>query len=236
MDAPSEIRDFYVDVDLGATALLLADLQEDIASRLPKDELRNTVKSVLRLVTLFREEIQKRRAHSTHPNPTKGFERIPLIIHHVFPAGINSNGFISPYNKLARWFLTLESAGHFDKEAGDPNHPQYRILKELRPKNDAWGSKDEIIIPKLSAGCFSSSELLGYLRARGIRHVVLCGLTTAGAVLGSARLGADLDFHIIVAREGVMDDDKETNDFLLNKVLPRFVDVVPVSAVESLFK
>jgi nicotinamidase-related amidase len=236
MDATSETRNFYVDVDLGATALLLADMQEDIASRLPKAELQDTVLSVLGLVNDFRKEIQKRREHSPHPDLTKGFDQVPLIVHHVFPAGINSNGFISPYNKLARWFHALESAGHFDREAKDPNHPQYRILKELRPKNDAWGSKDEIIIPKLSAGSFSSSELLGYFRARGIRHIVLCGLTTAGAVLGSARLGADLDFHIIVPREGVMDDDKETNDSLLNKVLPRFVDVVSVSDVKSLFK
>jgi len=38
--------------------------------------------------------------------------------------------------------------------------------------------------------------------------VVLCGLTTVGSLLGSARLGADLDFHIVVPREGITDDDE----------------------------
>jgi len=191
---------------------------------------------VLGLVNLFRGEIQRRRKSSALPGHVQAYGQVPLIVHHVFPAGINSNRFISPHNKLARWFRALESAGHFDQSAKDPNHPHYRIVKELRPKDDVWGSEDEIIIPKLSAGCFSSSELLGYFRARGIKHVVLCGLTTAGAVLGGARLGADLDFHIMIPREGILGDDKETNDFLLDKVLPRFVDVVSASDVRSLLK
>lgn len=91
-------------------------------------------------------------------------------------------------------------------------------------------------MPKLTAGCFSSPEMQGYLRARGVRHVVLCGLTTVGAILGSARLGADLDFHVVVPRQGVMDDDPELNAFLLDRVLPRFVDVVSVADVEGLFQ
>lgn len=65
---------------------------------------------------------------------------------------------------------------------------------------------------------------------------MLCGLTTCGSILGSARLGADLDFHIIVPKEGVMDDDEEVNNFLLEKVLPRFVDVVDMKDVEELLK
>ncbi|KAK5051045.1 hypothetical protein LTR84_003604 [Exophiala bonariae] len=237
MATKSEASKFYVDVNLGATALLLVDIQDDIAGRLPQDGLKDMLANVSRLLNLFRVEIQCRRQRlSNSSNHGQLFDQVPLIVHHIFPAGINSNGFISPYNKLARWLRALEAAGHFDKEAQDPNHPQYRIVKELRPKDDTWGSKDEIIIPKLSAGSFSSSELLGYFRARGIKHVILCGLTTAGAVLGSARLGADLDFHIIIPEEGVLDDDKEINDFLLDKILPRFVDVVSASDIELLFK
>lgn len=57
-----------------------------------------------------------------------------------------------------------------------------------------------------------------------------------GSVLGSARLGADLDFHIIVPRGGVMDDEEDINEFLLDRVLPKFVDVVEVEDVVGLFK
>lgn len=46
---------------------------------------------------------------------------------------------------------------------------------------------------------------------------MLCygGLTTVGAILGSARHGADLDYHVIIPRTGVMDDEDDVNDFIL---------------------
>lgn len=224
---------FYINVDIGRTVLLLADIQSDIAARLPPNQVEQLSVEVCRLLTLFRNEIHKRRSSNAMSDSI--YDNVPLIVHHIFPAGINSNGFISPYNKLAKWFKKLESTGHFDNASSDPNHPSYKILDSLRPPNDRWGSKDEIIVSKITAGCFSSSELQGYLRARGIQHVVLCGLTTAGAILGSARLGADLDFHVIVPKGCVMDDDLEVNEFFLNKILPRFVDVVDTEDVEALF-
>ena len=122
----------------------------------------------------------------------------------------------------------------FRSPSTDPNHPHYAVVDSLKP--ESWGSPDEILLPKITAGCFGSSELQQYLRARDIRHVVLCGLTTSGAILGSARAGADLDLHMIVPRECVMDDDQEANDFLLNRVLPRQVDVVSVEDVKELFQ
>lgn len=226
---------FYIPVDLGHTALLLADIQDQIAARFTQAQLDAFTDQVLSLLTLFRSEIQKRRSTPSTISSSDPFDDVPLIVHHIFPAGINANGFISPYNKLSAWFKKLESSGVWSREASDPRRPAYAVVDKLRPQNDEWGTKDEIIVTKITAGCFSSSDLQGYLRARGIRHVILCGLTTAGAILGSARLGADLDFHIIVPREAVMDDDLEVNDFLLDRVLPRCVDVVGVEDVKALF-
>ena len=59
----------------------------------------------------------------------------------------------------------------------------------------------------------------------------MCGLTTMGSILGSAKLGADLEFHISIVREGPMDDDPAVNDFLLNGLLPNFVDVVELKVL-----
>jgi len=47
-----------------------------------------------------------------------------------------------------------------------------------------------------------------------------------GSVLGSARAGADLDFHVICVKEGIVDDDPEVHEFLMTRVLPKFCDVV----------
>jgi nicotinamidase-related amidase len=226
---------FYVPVDIGHTALLLADIQDQIASRFSPEQLDSFTTQVLRLTNLFRAEIVKRCAQDVRRS-SELYENVPLIVYHVFPAGINANGFISPYNKLSKWFKKLEAVGAFSRDDRDPNHPSYKIIKDLQPEGGRWGTKDEIIVPKLTAGCFSSSELQGYFRAREIKHVVLCGLTTAGAILRSARLRADLDFHVTVPRQAMMDDDPEVNDFLLEKVLPRLVDVVDLADVENVFE
>lgn len=224
---------FYVPVDLSHTALLVADVQQQILNRFPADVQQQYLENIVSLLQTFRKEISTRRETPTTTG-SSAYDGVPLIIHHVFPPGLNGNGFVSPYNKLAKWVKALEEKGFFPEAAADPNKPHYAIPSALVPPTN-WGSKDEIILAKLSSGCFASSDLLAHLRARGIRHVVLCGLTTMGAILGSARLGADLDFHIMIPREGVMDDDEEVNSFLLDKVLPKFVDVVDMQDVKNLF-
>lgn len=81
----------------------------------------------------------------------------------------------------------LEQSGFFAATSPDPHQPNYAIPQELVPK-EGWGaSRDEIVIGKLQPDGFASSDLRKYLGARGIRHVVLVGLTTVGSVFGSAR-------------------------------------------------
>jgi nicotinamidase-related amidase len=227
---------FYVPVDLGHTALLLSDIQEQIIARFSPEVSSKYLSNIVSLVRKFRDEATRRRStpQESKINPADLYDGVPLIVHHVLPFGINSNAFVSPYNKLSRWVKTLESSGFFATAPTDPNTPHYAIPDILKPEI-GWGGKDEVILQKLQPGCFSSSDLLAYFRARGIKHVVLCGLTTMGSVLGTARLGSDLDFHIIVPREGVMDDDEDVNEFLLQRVLPKFVDIVGVEDVVKLF-
>ena len=55
-----------------------------------------------------------------------------------------------------------------------------------------------------------------------------------GSILGTARAGANLDFHIICVKEGTIDDEEEVNDFLMERVLPKFVDVVSMEDVLAL--
>ena len=62
---------------------------------------------------------------------------------------------------------------------------------------------------------------------------MLCGLTTEGAVLSSVRGGADLDFHVIVPRDGSWTEPK-LHDFIMDNLLDRFSDVVKVEDVLDL--
>ncbi|OCK97011.1 Isochorismatase hydrolase [Cenococcum geophilum 1.58] len=207
---------FYVPVSLPHTALLLSDVQTQILARFPKETQEAYLGEIQKLLSFFRAEIA-----------------LPLIIHHTLPFNLNSNAFVSPYNKLAKWVTQLEAKGFFGSAPSDPHTPNYAIPAVLAPSS-GWGSKDEIVLPKVQPSCFGSSDLLSYLRARGIKHVILVGLTTMGSILGTARAGADLDFHIICVREGIIDDEKEVNDFLMERVLPKFVDVVSMEDVLAL--
>jgi nicotinamidase-related amidase len=236
---------FHLPIDLSHTALLLADVQSEVLARFPPEKQAPYLSHVLSLVKLFRDEIERRRST---PNPEKGpYEEVPLIIHHVLPFGYNGNAFISPYNKLSSWVKSLETKGFFTipDEAKDPRTPRYAVPDALLPppptqslstKGGArFSGPDEILLPKFQTSSFGSSDLLGYLRARGIRHLILCGLTTMGAILGTARQGADLDYHIVIPRQGVMDDEEDVNEFLLERVLGKFVDVVDMNDVKGLF-
>ena len=231
---------FHIPIDLSHTALLLSDIQTDILARFSPDVQESYLAQILSLLDLFRTEIARRQEESSQTS----YQDTPLIIHHVLPFGYNSNAFISPYNKLSSWVQSLERKGFFTIPAAarDPRTPNYPIPSSLLPpsENDSDSAgfgkgPNEILLPKFQTSSFGSSDLLGYLRARGVRHVVLCGLTTMGAILGGARQGADLDYHVVIPRQAVMDDEEDVNTFLLERVLPKFVDVVDVEDVKGLF-
>jgi nicotinamidase-related amidase len=225
---------FYVHVDLSHTALLLSDVQTQILARFSEQAQKDYLNHIQTLLEFFRGEIDKRRSISTSTaSKSSLYDEVPLIIHHTLPFNINSNTFVSPYNKLAKWVKSLEAQGFFANAPSDPHSPNFAVPSSLAPPS-GWGTKDEILLSKLQPNCFGSSDLLAYLRARGIKHVVLVGLTTMGSILGSARAGADLDFHVICPREGIIDDDIEVNEFLMEKVLPKFVDVVGFEDIFSL--
>ncbi|KAF3921005.1 hypothetical protein ABW20_dc0108504 [Dactylellina cionopaga] len=226
---------FYINVDLGRTALLLSDIQTNILSRFPEEVRKTYLEKIQTLLKFFRDEAAKRRSQEFQSHKESVYDEVPLIIHHTFPFNINSNSFVSPYNKLAKWVNGLKQKGYFDNAPSDPHHPNLAIPEELAPPG-GWGGNDEVAVTKLQPNCFGSSELLNYLRGRGIHHVVLIGLTTMGSILGSARGGADLDFHIITPREAIIEDvgQEDIDDFLMTRILPKFVDVVHINDVLNL--
>ncbi|RAO68783.1 uncharacterized protein BHQ10_004795 [Talaromyces amestolkiae] len=244
MASSNTSKPFHTEVDLRYTALLLSDIQNEILARFPADKREQYLKEVVSLINLFRKDIHQRRTApaETKENASGAYVGIPLIIHHVLPYGYNNNAFISPYNKLSSWVKSLQERGLFTvtEKAKNPETPVYSIPEALYPQGPQGGGFggshiDEILLPKFQTSSFGSSDLLGYLRARSIRHVVLCGLTTVGAILGSARHGADLDYHVIIPRSGVMDDEDDVNDFVLQRILPKFVDIVDMKDVKDLF-
>lgn len=86
----------------------------------------------------------------------------------------------------------------------------------------------EITVAKRRICAFTGSDLEVLLRAKGIRHLVLTGVSTGGVVLSTVREAADKDFRLTVLSDGCADGDEEVHRVLTTKVFPRQADVMTV--------
>lgn len=79
-------------------------------------------------------------------------------------------------------------------------------------------------------GCVSAMKSKGLLSLLKdeykVESLVICGLTTSGAVLSTAREAADLGFVTTVVQDGCWDYNRDSHTVILNNVLPMSVWVV----------
>ena len=73
--------------------------------------------------------------------------------------------------------------------------PSWQIDAALEPRSD------EIVINKLSAGTFATTDLAARLRSRGIDRVVITGVVTDVCVSTTAREAADRNFKVVVVSD-----------------------------------
>ncbi|MDB4983972.1 MAG: cysteine hydrolase [Patescibacteria group bacterium] len=97
-----------------------------------------------------------------------------------------------------------------------------QIHPKIAPKDG------DIIIEKRRVSAFSGSDLEVILRAQGIKHLILSGISTSGVVLSTTREAADKDYKITILSDCCADSDKEVHEVLLEKVLNRQAEVVRV--------
>jgi len=83
----------------------------------------------------------------------------------------------------------------------------------------------DIIITKRRVSAFTGSDLDVVLRAQGIQHIILTGVSTSGVVLSTLREAADKDYRITVLSDCCTDGDVEVHNVLTNKVFPRQASV-----------
>jgi nicotinamidase-related amidase len=62
------------------------------------------------------------------------------------------------------------------------------------------------------------------------RYPDAAGIATSGVVLSTLRQAADLDYELVVLRDGCVDSDEEVHRILCDKVFPRQAEVVDVAA------
>jgi nicotinamidase-related amidase len=87
----------------------------------------------------------------------------------------------------------------------------------------------DIVVRKTRVGAFSTTDLDAQLRARGIRTLVLAGISTSGVVLSTVREAFDRDYRIVVLADGCADADEEVHRVLVTKVFPRQARVMEIA-------
>jgi nicotinamidase-related amidase len=120
-----------------------------------------------------------------------------------------------------------------------PNNKGFMASKErlANVKMEDWIKIDplvaplpgEIIVIKRRVSAFTGSDLEVVLRAKGIQHIVLAGVSTSGVVLSTVREAADKDYRITVLSDACADSDPEVHHVLTGKVFPRQADVMTIA-------
>ncbi len=97
-----------------------------------------------------------------------------------------------------------------------------KILPELAPLTG------EVVVTKRRFSAFTGSDLEVVLRASGVQHIVLTGVSTCGVVLSTVREAADKDYRITVLADCCADGDDEVHRVLVDKIFPRQAEIVTV--------
>src|SRR5262249_51519108 len=84
----------------------------------------------------------------------------------------------------------------------------------------------DIIVTKRRVSAFTGSDLEVVLRAQGLSHLVLSGISTSGVVLSTLREAADKDYQLTVLSDSCADGDEEVHRILLTKIFPRQAEVI----------
>jgi nicotinamidase-related amidase len=93
---------------------------------------------------------------------------------------------------------------------------------------DIAPQEGEIKVTKRRVSAFTGSDLEVVLRANGIQHIVLTGISSSGVVLSTTREAADKDYRITILSDACADMDEEVHRVLTTKVFPRQADVMTV--------
>ena len=73
---------------------------------------------------------------------------------------------------------------------------------------------------------FAGSGLDIVLASLGVKHLVLGGVSTSTAVLGTAMAAADMDFGLHVLGDACFDARSDAHELLLKDVLPMWATVL----------
>ncbi|KAF5544246.1 isochorismatase hydrolase [Fusarium napiforme] len=97
-----------------------------------------------------------------------------------------------------------------------------KTLEQPEPAELRADDKDELTFHRVPGhiSALKSPGLLDYLKKKGIKSVVLSGLSTSGCVLRTAITATDAEFATTVISDACADADAELHRVILEKIIP----------------
>ena len=116
--------------------------------------------------------------------------------------------------------------GDLLKAKADLTHPRPPMTADWAEFVPEIGPKPgDILIKKRQWGAFYGTELDLQLRRRGIRQIVLCGISTNIGVESTARAAHEHNYDQVFVADAMSSRSAEMHDFAVTKILP-FIGLV----------
>lgn len=187
---------------MGSSVLLIGDMINDLANRDGP--------------SVYLEEIARR---NTIANNAKAISKARAA---GVPVGFIRVGFSPDYCEVSPnspIFTGAKKAGRFKLgEWGTEVHP------DLKPEPGDF----DIIKHRVSP--FYGTRMEPLLRAQGIDHIYITGISSSGVVLSTAKEGHDRDFIITIIEDCCCAGSEEDHQAVL-KICERFANIVTVASV-----
>jgi nicotinamidase-related amidase len=87
--------------------------------------------------------------------------------------------------------------------------------------NDGNREEDIVVVTKRRVSALYGTDLDVLLKGMGIKEIVMAGLSTSGVILSTLRQASDLDYDIVVLKNGCMDTNEEVHRVLMDLVFPK---------------
>ena len=119
--------------------------------------------------------------------------------------GAADRGYADLTPRLREWVLSVERRSGV-ADVFWAGHPDFRIRSELEPVDS------EAVVRKTAFGAFNGSDLDDRLRQRGIRNLVLTGISTNCCVESTTRDAAERGYGCVVVDDGTADYEPEAHE------------------------
>jgi len=99
-------------------------------------------------------------------------------------------------------------------------HPEGGLPAGFATLADGLAAPGDILITKRQWGAFTGTELDLQLRRRGVRTIVLGGVSTNMGVESTARQAWEFNYEVVIARQATTSINGEMHDFAMSRIFP----------------